>query len=129
MSPRPNKARAAGLAQAVESDLGQEPVSVRAMALESAMDLAEGWAAVALVFARTAALQDKKTDEEMLAASQENRLEQAYSEYLRTNLVSYRTALRNASGELGQNGRALINTHLESVDIMLASPQLVSLDG
>lgn len=73
---------------------------------------------------QAAVYQNKKTDEELAKAARENRLEEVYISYLRTNLNTYKTNLQSALEAAANNARTAIDSALKNVDTLLSSPQL-----
>ncbi|MBX4190678.1 hypothetical protein KW794_01180 [Candidatus Saccharibacteria bacterium] len=74
--------------------------------------------------AQLAAFTDKSSDATLETASQNNRLDAAYVDYLKTAISKYQTNLQNALDGAGSNGKKLINNSLESTRTLLNSSPL-----
>lgn len=67
---------------------------------------------------------DKKTDQELDVAKQNNAYEQAYYSYLKSSLADYQKSLAAVYPSLGNNGKDLLASANDSVKVILNAPQL-----
>lgn len=72
------------------------------------------------------AQQDSMVDSQLAAASKTDKLQSEYDEYLRTNVLAYRAALKIATGDMDQKGKDLVNSYLAGTQNLLNSNQLQS---
>lgn len=73
---------------------------------------------------KLAAKLDKNTDTALTAAQQNNNYDQAYFNYLKTNLVTYQNDLAAASKGAGKKAQAILSAADASVQTLLSAPQL-----
>jgi hypothetical protein len=76
--------------------------------------------------AQLAADTDKSTDASLQSAAQNNGLDAAYANYLKTALAKYQTDLQTAYKSAGPNGKAILSDAFESTVALLKSPPLSS---
>ncbi|MEK7561671.1 MAG: hypothetical protein AAB541_02310 [Patescibacteria group bacterium] len=67
---------------------------------------------------------DKNTDAALTAALQNNNYDQAYFDYLKTNLTAYRNDLNLVYKGAGKKAQDIVSTAYSSVQILLSAPQL-----
>ncbi len=73
-----------------------------------------------------ASLADKTTDASLQSASQNNSLDSAYINYLKTNLAKYKEKLQIAFNSAGPNGKKILQEAFDSTQALLSSPPLKS---
>lgn len=69
---------------------------------------------------------DKSSDALLQAAAQNNGLDAAYLDYLKTSLAKYKTDLQAAYDASGPNGKAILKNSFESTNTLLSNPPLNS---
>jgi NAD(P)H-dependent flavin oxidoreductase YrpB (nitropropane dioxygenase family) len=73
---------------------------------------------------KLAAKLDKNTDAALTAAQQNNNYDQAYFNYLKTNLATYQNDLATASKGAGKKAQVILSAANVSVQTLLSAPQL-----
>lgn len=73
---------------------------------------------------KLAAKLDKNTDAALTAALQNNNYDQAYFNYLKTNLAAYQNDLAAADKGAGKKAQAILSAANASVQTLLLAPQL-----
>ncbi len=69
---------------------------------------------------------DKTTDAQMLSASQNNNLDQAYKTYLQQSLTKYQADLQIAFKLAGPKGKTILKNAYDGAGTLLANPPLKS---
>lgn len=73
---------------------------------------------------KLAAKLDKTSDTALTTALQNNNYDQAYFDYLKTNLASYQTDMNTANKGAGKKAQAILRAAYQSVQTLLSAPQL-----
>jgi hypothetical protein len=71
-----------------------------------------------------ASVQDKSTDANLQTASQNNSLDSAYADYLKTAIAKYQTDLQDAYKAAGPNGKTILSSSYDSTKALLATAPL-----
>jgi hypothetical protein len=67
---------------------------------------------------------DKASDAQLQSASQNNNIDSAYEDYLKTSLPKYQTDLQTAYKSAGPKGKVLLKSAFDSTTTLLSAPQL-----